>query len=159
MNDEARMTKKHGPLRGFSPGRRAADCQSAIPQTGSLRQPFEALSVLVHPERRSRGGKLEKGLDRQRRANATPVICCTRWLLARRARSDAPYHAGRAAGLFDFVAHFGVHVHGRAGTGSGQIHPDVFEMPCRNYICFSYFERRQSGKKGAPGLSWFCKEW
>jgi len=108
MNDEARMTKKHGPLRGFSPGRRAADCQSAIPQTGSLRQPFEALSVLVHPERRSRGGKLEKGLDRQRLANATPGKCCTRWLQARRKRSDAPYPLGLAARSFDLMVRFGV---------------------------------------------------
>jgi len=31
-------------------------------------------------------------------------------LQARRARSDAPYRAGLAAGLFDFIAHFGVRV-------------------------------------------------
>ena len=40
---------------------------------------------------------------------------CIRWLQARRARSDAPYHDRRAAGLFDLIVHFGFRVHGWAG--------------------------------------------
>ena len=43
-------------------------------------------------------------------SKATAGKFCTRWLQARRARSDAPYHAGLAAELFDFTAHFGVSV-------------------------------------------------
>ena len=45
------------------------------------------------------------GLGGRRRGNF-----CTRWLQARRARSDAPYRAGLATGLFDFSAYFGVRV-------------------------------------------------
>ena len=44
------------------------------------------------------------------RSKATAGKFCTRSLQARRARSDAPYRAGRAAGLFGFIAHFGVRV-------------------------------------------------
>jgi hypothetical protein len=38
-------------------------------------------------------------------SKATAGKFCTRWLQARRARSDAPYHAGLAAELFDCTAH------------------------------------------------------
>ena len=55
-------------------------------------------------------GKSEKCRDRQRVGKATSGEICSCWWQARRARSDAPYHAGRAAGLFDFMAHFGVRV-------------------------------------------------
>jgi len=64
----------------------------------------------LKPELRSWDGKREEGLDRQRGGKAAPEKFCTRWLQARRARSDAPYRAGRAAGLFGFIAHFGVRV-------------------------------------------------
>ena len=40
-------------------------------------------------------------------SKATAGKFCTRSFQARRARSDAPYHAGLAAELFDFTAHFG----------------------------------------------------
>jgi hypothetical protein len=63
---------------------------------------------LAKPECRSWDGKLEKYFDRQRVGNATPGKFRTRWWQARRARSDAPYRAGRAAGPFDFIAHFGI---------------------------------------------------
>ena len=43
------------------------------------------------PELRSWHGKLDQSLDRQRVGKATPGKFCTRWLQARRARSDAPY--------------------------------------------------------------------
>ena len=43
-------------------------------------------------------------------SKATAGKFCTRWLQARRARSDAPYRAGLAVELFDFTAHFGVPV-------------------------------------------------
>jgi len=55
--------------------------------------------------------KLETHLDRQRVGNTMAEIACPFWLQARRARSDAPYHAGRATGLFDFIAHFGVRIY------------------------------------------------
>jgi len=74
------------------------------------------------PELRSWDGKLEQGLDRLRVGKATPGKFCTRWLQARRARSDAPYRAGLAAGLFDCIAHFGVRdkpTSAVAGTGYG----------------------------------------
>ena len=45
---------------------------------------------------------IDNGVEMQRR-----VEIFTRWLLARRARSDAPHRDGRAAGPFDFTAHFG----------------------------------------------------
>jgi len=64
--------------------------------------------ALPNPNSEVGTGKLEEGLDRQRVGKATPGKVCTRWLQARRARSDAPYRAGRAAGPFDFIAHFGI---------------------------------------------------
>ncbi len=42
--------------------------------------------------------------------NVTPGIICATRLQARRARSDAPYHVGLAAGLFEGNANFGVRV-------------------------------------------------
>jgi len=54
---------------------------------------------------------------RPRVGNTTPGTICTRWLQARRARSDAPYRVGLAISLLDFMAHFGVRVDGiLAGT-------------------------------------------
>jgi len=52
----------------------------------------------------SRNAAIGNGLGRRRREKFVPNG------QARRARSDAPYRAGRAAGLFDFIAHFGVRV-------------------------------------------------
>ena len=51
-----------------------------------------------------------KSRDRQRVGKATSGEICIHWLQARRARSDAPDRAGRAAGPFDFIAHFGIRV-------------------------------------------------
>jgi len=70
---------------------------------------------IVNPELRSWDGKPEKDLDRQRVGKATPGKLCTRWWQARRARSDAPYHAGRATRPFNFSANFGVRVNPFAG--------------------------------------------
>jgi hypothetical protein len=44
--------------------------------------------------------------DRQRVGKATTGNICTRWLQARRARSDAPYHQGIAMRHFDLMANF-----------------------------------------------------
>jgi len=50
---------------------------------------------------------LDQSLDRQRVGKATPGKFCKRWLQARRARSDAPYHHGIAMRHFDLMANFG----------------------------------------------------
>ena len=76
----------------------------ALPETGS---------AWPSPDSTANGeesGKFEKCRDRQRVGKATSGEICSCWWQARRARSDAPYHAGRAAGLFDFMACFGVRV-------------------------------------------------
>jgi len=54
--------------------------------------------------------KLYKKPDWQRVGHATSVKICTRWLQARRARSDAPYHDGRATKPVAFSANFEVRV-------------------------------------------------
>jgi len=64
----------------------------------------------MNPNAEAGTGKLGKCPDRQRIGKTTlGIFCPFRWQ-ARRARSDAPYRAGYAAGSFDFVAHFGVRV-------------------------------------------------
>ena len=87
----------------------------------------------LESELRSCDGKLGKRLDPQRVWKATPGEFCTRWWQARRARSDAPSRAGRAAAPFDFIARFGVRVKSvlaavavtAALPGSGQIMSDL----------------------------------
>ena len=62
-------------------------------------------------------GKFEKCRDRQRVGKATSGKICPQRLQARRARSDAPYRAGRAAGPFDLIAHFGIRVQSAQAPG------------------------------------------
>jgi len=83
-----------------------ASCVQPYPRVGG----FPNFRVQVKPELRSWDGKLKKGLDRQRVGKATPGKFRTRSLQTRRARSDAPYRAGRAAGLFECMARVGVQV-------------------------------------------------
>ena len=78
---------KHSPCVGH-----LVDFRSALERVGWA-APAERPVLL---EVQSWDGKLGKDLDRQRVGNATPRKFRTRWWPARRARSDAPYHAGHA---------------------------------------------------------------